>query len=154
MLPYISDTQVALLDIPFSYEKIYRRFFFCEQELPQILHSLQGGDFILCSWTGSFLKLQQHGWRCTSAFVGGYLAAREDILTQSVVGHSFYLGNGRNITIERSSKLGGFKHKPIPSRFEDYGLVVEIATRRGKDFGQILSETSTRNLIMNGHCLF
>ena len=141
---YISDNfQIALLDVPFSYEKFIDPSF-CEHELPQIIHSLQGGDFVLCSWTGSFIKLQQHGWRCTSAFVGGYLAAREDILTQSVVGHSFYLGTGRNITLERSSKLGGIKHKSIPSRFDDYGMVVEITTKRGKDVGQILSEVSTR----------
>jgi hypothetical protein len=141
---YLSDNfQIALLDFPFSYTKFLDPLF-CEQELPQILHSLQGGDFLLCSWTGSFIKLQQHGWRCASAFVGGYLAAREDILTQSIVGHSFFLGGGRNITIERSSKLGGSKHKSIPSRLEDHGMVVEISSRRGKDYGQILSEISTR----------
>ena len=88
--------------------------------------------------------MQQHGWRCASSFVGGYLAAREDILTQSVIGHSFHLGTGRQITIERSSKLGGYKHKMIPSRLDDYGMVVEISSRRGNDFGQVLSEISTR----------
>ncbi len=141
---YLSDNfQIGLLDFPFSYSK-FTDPIFCEEELPKIIHSLQGGDFLLCSWAGSFLKMQQHGWRCASSFVGGYLAAREDILTQSVIGHSFHLGTGRQITIERSSKLGGYKHKMIPSRLDDYGLVVEISSRRGNDFGQVLSEISTR----------
>ena len=141
---YLSDNfQIALLDMPFSYSK-FTDPVFCEQELPKILHSLQGGDFIICSWTGNFLQLQKHGWRSTASFIGGYLAAREDILTQSIIGHSFYLGEGRNVIEGRSVKLGAERNKPIAPILENYGMVVEISSRRGKNYGQVISEISTR----------
>ena len=125
------------LPIQYSVKKSYPRSF--------ILY--RAGTSCL-SWAGSFLKMQQHGWRCASSFVGGFLLP-EDILTQSLLGTLFTWEQDVNI-IERSSKLGGYKHKMIPSRLDDYGMVVEISSRRGNDFGQVLSEISPEGLIMNG----
>jgi hypothetical protein len=111
-------------------------------ELSNYLRSLQGSDFALCSWSGELKRMRQHGWRSACASFGGYLAPKEDMLTQSSIGHKIPLGKGRLTVESRAILLGAPKELPISPDIDKSCVVLRIHPHR--DIAEVQSEMTFR----------
>ena len=106
------------------------------------LNSVQGHDITLCSWTGDMDGMYKHGWRCSSAFLSGYINKRVDVVTQSLVGHEVKLVGGRKIVANRARLLTSEGRLAAPDVLSDNCAVLSI-DRHGRK-AQILSEYTLR----------
>jgi hypothetical protein len=112
------------------------------EENRQILLGIAGTDVSLCQWIGSHDTIQRHGWRPGCAALGGFLASREENITQGVVGQSMRLGRGRYTVRSRAEQLGRPVPKPIDGVISDTCAVLELGA--GGSQAEIMSTPTFR----------
>lgn len=134
--PILSDNfQLGLMDMVIPEEK---------STLPY-LWSLPGSDVGVCTWTGSGYNLERHGWRSAAACVGGFIIHRHDLFSESIVGHYFPIGKGRQVVQNRSTLLGASSSKAIDPNFLERCISLQL--HQNADVAQVLSDPISRNPI-------
>ena len=96
------------------------------EENRQILLGIAGTDVSLCQWVGSHEASLRQGWRPGCAALGGYLASRDENITQGVVGQSMRLGAGRYTVRSRAEQLGRSVPPALDGVISDTCTVLEL----------------------------
>ncbi|MCB9670645.1 MAG: hypothetical protein H6736_18430 [Alphaproteobacteria bacterium] len=112
--------QVGVADLPLAPEPVWRN----------ALRRMRHHDVCLAAWTGPDHALDQHGWRCASAWLGGRIAGLATPM-ESVVGATLEIPGGRVVPRGRHAWLG---RPPRHHRLPDLasGAVAELRLHDGR----------------------
>jgi hypothetical protein len=108
----------------------------------QILDETQGGDFLLCGWRGTDLRLRSHGWRSAAGLASGILARKGTGVIQGIEGRVVNLGPGRRIHGNRRLLLGGIDAMASSDTVDEFCVLMDIHPER--DRARVRTELTCR----------